>query len=70
MTFGGVSKASKGVNLSEDIFAGFSWVLRGGRSTQADYIQARSMTASAVGGRGDPYNTTHLRAWTPSQDCR
>ena len=39
MTWGGISKASKGVNLSEDIFAGFNWILRGGWSTQADYIQ-------------------------------
>lgn len=36
---GGVSKASKGIHLSEDIFAGFNYVLRGGESTQADYIQ-------------------------------
>lgn len=36
---GGISKASKGVHLSEDIFAGFSWGLRGGRSSQSDYIQ-------------------------------
>jgi 1,3-beta-glucan synthase component len=31
---------SKGLHLSEDIFAGFNWVLRGGRSSQLDYIQA------------------------------
>ena len=36
---GGVSKASKGIHLSEDIFAGFNYVLRGGEATQADYIQ-------------------------------
>ena len=29
MTRGGVSKASKGINLSEDIFAGFNSMLRG-----------------------------------------
>ncbi|CAM9679957.1 unnamed protein product, partial [Phaeothamnion confervicola] len=39
VTMGGISKASKGINLSEDIFAGFNWVLRGGVSTQADYLQ-------------------------------
>jgi callose synthase len=39
MAFGGMSKASKGVNLSEDIFAGFNWTLRGGTSSQADYIE-------------------------------
>jgi hypothetical protein len=31
---------SMGIHLSEDIFAGFNWVLRGGRSSQLDYIQA------------------------------
>ena len=34
-----MAKASKGINLSEDIFAGFNFVLRGGESTQGDYIQ-------------------------------
>eukprot|EP00656_Telonema_subtile_P053047 TRINITY_DN755_c0_g2_i12.p1 TRINITY_DN755_c0_g2~~TRINITY_DN755_c0_g2_i12.p1 ORF type:complete len:2229 (+),score=428.66 TRINITY_DN755_c0_g2_i12:164-6850(+) len=38
MSSGGVSKASKGVNLSEDIFAGFNATLRGGRVTYSDYI--------------------------------
>ena len=36
---GGISKASKGIHLSEDIFAGFNYVLRGGEATQSDYIQ-------------------------------
>lgn len=40
ITMGGVSKACKGIHLSEDIFAGFNYVLRGGESTQSDYIQA------------------------------
>lgn len=31
MTAGGVSKASKGVNLSEDIFAGYNGTIRGGQ---------------------------------------
>lgn len=31
MTAGGVSKASKGINLSEDIFAGYNGTLRGGQ---------------------------------------
>ena len=39
MTLGGISKASKGINLSEDIFGGFNFVLRGGKATQAEYIQ-------------------------------
>mmetsp|Transcript_8911 Transcript_8911/g.21917 ORF Transcript_8911/g.21917 Transcript_8911/m.21917 type:complete len:2135 (-) Transcript_8911:326-6730(-) len=39
MTRGGVSKASKGINLSEDIFAGFNTVLRGGNIAFKEYIQ-------------------------------
>lgn len=39
MTLGGISKASKGINLSEDIFGGFNFVLRGGKATQAEYVQ-------------------------------
>lgn len=31
MTAGGVSKASKGINLSEDIFAGYNGTIRGGQ---------------------------------------
>jgi len=40
ITCGGISRPSKGIHLSEDIFAGFYWVLRGGKSIQLDYIQA------------------------------
>ena len=39
MTLGGMSKASAGINLSEDIFAGFNYVQRGMKSTQSDYVQ-------------------------------
>lgn len=39
ITIGGISKSCKGIHLSEDIFAGFNYVLRGGEATQADYIQ-------------------------------
>eukprot|EP00903_Cladosiphon_okamuranus_P007590 g7363.t1 len=39
ITMGGISKACKGIHLSEDIFAGFNYVLRGGEATQSDYIQ-------------------------------
>lgn len=37
---GGVSKASPGINLSEDIFAGFNVTLRGGSVSHHEYIQA------------------------------
>lgn len=43
ITMGGVSKACKGIHLSEDIFAGFNYVLRGGEATQADYIQVSTL---------------------------
>ncbi|KAJ7297961.1 hypothetical protein O6H91_Y025200 [Diphasiastrum complanatum] len=39
ITRGGVSKASKGINLSEDIFAGFNSTLRRGNVTHHEYIQ-------------------------------
>nr|XP_043619337.1 callose synthase 3-like isoform X2 [Erigeron canadensis] len=39
LTRGGISKASKVVNLSEDIFAGFNSTLRGGNVTHHEYIQ-------------------------------
>lgn len=39
ITRGGISKASKVINLSEDIFSGFNSVLRGGFITHHEYIQ-------------------------------
>ncbi|KAH7533719.1 hypothetical protein FEM48_Zijuj04G0161500 [Ziziphus jujuba var. spinosa] len=39
ITRGGISKASKIINLSEDIFAGFNSTLRGGLITHHEYIQ-------------------------------
>ncbi|XP_044504191.1 callose synthase 7-like [Mangifera indica] len=39
ITRGGISKASKTINLSEDIFAGYNSTLRGGRITHHEYIQ-------------------------------
>jgi len=39
LTRGGVSKASKEINLSEDIFAGFNCTLRRGSVTHHEYMQ-------------------------------
>ncbi|XP_043688110.1 callose synthase 7-like [Telopea speciosissima] len=39
LTRGGISKASKTINLSEDIFSGFNSTLRGGYVTHHEYIQ-------------------------------
>ncbi|KAF3444992.1 hypothetical protein FNV43_RR14685 [Rhamnella rubrinervis] len=39
ITRGGISKASKIVNLSEDVFAGYNSTLRGGFITHHEYIQ-------------------------------
>ncbi|OQS01508.1 glycosyltransferase [Achlya hypogyna] len=39
LTRGGVSKASKGINLSEDVFAGFNATLRGGVVTHVEFMQ-------------------------------
>ncbi|KAH7686236.1 callose synthase protein [Dioscorea alata] len=39
ITRGGISKASKTINLSEDIFSGFNSTLRGGNVTHHEYMQ-------------------------------
>ncbi|KAF0690404.1 Aste57867_18239 [Aphanomyces stellatus] len=39
LTRGGVSKSSKGINLSEDVFAGFNSTLRGGVVTHVEFMQ-------------------------------
>ena len=39
ITRGGVSKASKGINLSEDIFAGYNNIVRGGAVGFKEYVQ-------------------------------
>ncbi|KAL6286951.1 hypothetical protein ACE6H2_011341 [Prunus campanulata] len=39
ITRGGISKASKVINLSEDIFAGYNSTMRGGFITHHEYIQ-------------------------------
>lgn len=39
ITRGGVSKASRGINLSEDIFAGYNNVIRGGSVGFKEYVQ-------------------------------
>jgi callose synthase len=39
MSTGGTAKPSKGINLSEDIFAGFNTTLRGGRVSHEEFIQ-------------------------------
>jgi callose synthase len=39
---GGISKASRTINISEDIFAGFNCTLRGGNVTHHEYIQVKN----------------------------
>ncbi|XVE51335.1 hypothetical protein DITRI_Ditri02bG0031800 [Diplodiscus trichospermus] len=39
LTRGGISKASRVINISEDIFAGYNCTLRGGNVTHHEYIQ-------------------------------
>lgn len=39
ITRGGISKSSKGINLSEDIFAGYNCVIRGGSVSFKEYLQ-------------------------------
>jgi callose synthase len=53
MTRGGVSQASKFINLSEDVFAGYKTTLRGGRSIFKEYHQlgkGRGVNLSEVNG--------------------
>nr|CCA19807.1 unnamed protein product [Albugo laibachii Nc14] len=48
---GGVSKASKGINLSEDVFSGYNAALRGGRVTHIEFMQCgkgRDVTLSQI----------------------
>lgn len=46
MTAGGVSKASKGINLSEDIFAGYNGTIRGGQVRPGRRLAVDRLTAS------------------------
>jgi callose synthase len=39
ITRGGISKSSKGINLSEDIFAGYNNAIRGGQVAFKEYVQ-------------------------------
>ena len=44
ITRGGISKASKTINISEDIYAGFNTTLRQGHVSHHEYIQVRNTT--------------------------
>ncbi|TDH72086.1 hypothetical protein CCR75_000781 [Bremia lactucae] len=51
MSNGGVSKASKGINLSEDVFAGYNVALRGEKVTHIEFMQCgkgRDVTLSQI----------------------
>ncbi|KAE9349569.1 Callose synthase 5 [Phytophthora rubi] len=51
MSNGGVSKASKGINLSEDVFAGYNVALRGEKVTHEEFMQCgkgRDVTLSQI----------------------
>ncbi|TDH72720.1 hypothetical protein CCR75_002515 [Bremia lactucae] len=51
VTCGGVSKASKGINLSEDVFSGYNVTLRGGLVTHVEFMQCgkgRDVTLSQI----------------------
>ncbi|GLT65763.1 hypothetical protein SLA2020_381760 [Shorea laevis] len=55
ITRGGISKASKVINLSEDIFAGYNSTMRGGFITHHEYIQTLSRDVYRLGRRFDFY---------------
>ncbi|CAH0520493.1 unnamed protein product [Peronospora belbahrii] len=51
VTCGGVSKASKGINLSEDVFSGYNVTLRGGLVSHVEFMQCgkgRDVTLSQI----------------------
>ncbi|CAI5708036.1 unnamed protein product [Peronospora effusa] len=51
VTSGGVSKASKGINLSEDVFSGYNVTLRGGLVSHIEFMQCgkgRDVTLSQI----------------------
>uniref|UniRef100_A0AAV1US25 1,3-beta-glucan synthase n=1 Tax=Peronospora matthiolae TaxID=2874970 RepID=A0AAV1US25_9STRA len=51
MSNGGVSKASRGINLSEDVFAGYNVALRGEKVTHEEFMQCgkgRDVTLSQI----------------------
>lgn len=50
MTRGGISKASRNLHVSEDVFGGFNAGLRGGKITYRDYLSvgAVALQASAI----------------------
>ncbi|KAF0728206.1 hypothetical protein Ae201684_014031 [Aphanomyces euteiches] len=54
MTNGGVSKASKGINLSEDVFAGYNCALRGGKVIHVEFMQC---------GKGRDVTLSHINAF-------
>lgn len=55
ITEGGMSKASRGINLSEDVFAGFNATIRGHRVGFKEYVQV-----SAVSIYGHPSTHTNI----------
>ena len=49
MAAGGVSKASKGINLSEDIFAGYNGTIRGGKVGSCVFCVGTVLGAGVLG---------------------
>ena len=56
ITRGGISKASRIINISEDIYAGFNSTLRQGNITHHEYIQVGK-------GRDVGLNQTTMESW-------
>lgn len=56
MTRGGVSKASRNLHVSEDVFGGFNAGLRGGKIAYRDYL--------SVGAKSKPVNAVHSKKTT------
>lgn len=63
---GGISKATRQLHLTEDVFCGCNHTLRGGRIRYKEYISCGKVRAGASGGVVDH---THERARWNRQAC-
>ncbi|WVZ09184.1 hypothetical protein V8G54_013714, partial [Vigna mungo] len=53
ITRGGISKASRVINISEDIYSGFNSTLRQGNITHHEHIQIALFEGKVSGGNGE-----------------
>lgn len=69
-TRGGFSKASRFIQVSEDVFAGMTAMLRGGESKQIEYMQVSAVSESSLGSQLQVFDGLGLEAEAFQQHCR